>query len=202
MFLRLTSIALFLGLLIPARSSMNLKINSYPDKATVYLNNGKERKKLGVTPLEIPSQELGSASSYNILIEKEGFQVESVLLERRTMKARAEIYANLKKLQNQESNGRNVASEEVGEQQRQLASIQTLLLKNNYQQAENQAQTFVNQHPFSPVGWNLLGNSYLLQNRNSEALKAYRKAYEYDPGNQDTEKLIKFLQQKPLRRER
>lgn len=202
MFLRLITVSLFSCLILVACSNMTLSVQSEPEKATVFLKDGIKLKKLGETPLRLTSDELGRGANYSLVIKKEGFQTEQVLIEKRTLKAKAEVFASL---QRSSENGRGLASEQGGdveEQQRSLASIQSQLIQNNYKQAEILARSFVDQNPYSAVGWNLLANSYLLQNRNQQALQAYLKAYEFDPNNQDTKKMIEHLGATPPRRER
>ncbi len=183
-------------------SSMTLEVTSEPDKATVYIKEGTRKRSLGETPLKIQEGQLPEATHYNLLIEKEGFQAESVVIESRSMKTRAKVFASLKKLSSDTLMAGNSSGGNTDVQQRKLASIQLQLLKNNYSQAENAAKEFVTENPYSAVGWSLLGNAYILQNRNSEAQKAYQKALHFDPNNKETQDILNFLQQEPTRRSR
>ena len=161
----------------------------------------KRLKKLGETPLALSQGDLGDSDLYNLSIQKEGYESHEFILERRTLNAKAEIFANLQKLQ--ETQGLVQSEGGIGEkQQRRLASIQSQLLQNNFEQAEVLARNFLDANPYSAVGWNLLGNAYLLQNQNQLALKAYSRALEFDPENQDTQKMVQFLRVEPLRRDR
>lgn len=183
-----------------ACSSMTLKINSEPSNANVYIKDGKKLKKLGVTPLALGNNEISQYQQYNLSIQKEGYQTHEVMIDKRVLSAEAKVFATLKKLT--ENSNVLASGSNDDTQQRSLASIQAQLIQNNFSQAEILAKGFLNDNPYSPVGWNLLGNAYLLQNQNGMALKAYNRALEFDPGNKDTIKMIEHLQGSPLRRDR
>jgi tetratricopeptide (TPR) repeat protein len=181
---------------------MTLQITSNPEKADVFIREGKILKKLGETPLRVTADELGDRAPYNLVIQKPGFQSEQLLIERRTLSARAEVYASLDKLNSEEQRGVASFGLNSPNHERAIASIQAQLFRKDYRQAELLARDYVKDNPFSPVGWNLLGNAYLMQNRNSDALGAYQKAYEYDSSNQDTARMIEFLSETPRQRGR
>lgn len=197
-----TILFVLMAVILPmACANLTVTIDSEPKNAEVFLKDGKRQKSLGQTPLQIDQNQLGNQSSYNIEIRKEGFQSQAFLIEKRSINAQAEIFANLQEVPKL-PNLQGQLDQNSSGQHRGLATIQAQLLTKNYQQAEVLAREFVDANPFSPVGWSLLGNSYLLQNRNQEALDSYKKALEYDPENVDTIKLVDFLNSTPARRER
>ncbi len=202
MLTRWTAFLVLILMVFVSCSTMSLTIKSDPEKATVYIREGKLLKKVGETPIRVTARELGGAAPFNLVIRKEGFQTEQLLVEERTLAADAQIYASLKRAT--EDSGRGVASlkHSSGDLQRSIASIQAKLIQNNYQEAELQAKGFVNTNPYSAVGWTLLGNAYVLQNKNQLALEAYQKANTFDPDNPDTVKMIEFLGNIPERRGR
>jgi predicted Zn-dependent protease len=192
---------LTLFILFVSCSTMTLNIDSEPPKANVFVKEGQKLKKIGETPMTISSENLKEFKQYNISIQKEGYKSHEVLIDKRALSAKANISATLQKdlsTQNMQTNNTYMGESN----QRSLASIQTELLNNNYSQAEVLAKTFLNDNPYSPVGWNLLGNAYLLQNQNGLALEAYTKALSYDSENQDTQKMIEYLKGSPVRRDR
>ncbi len=198
---------LFFGLTVLAYlqscSSMSLQVVSEPEQASVYVKKGKVFRKIGETPLSISARELGTAAPYNLQIQKQGYQTEQILIDERVLSASAEIYTNLKKTSEAEGlRGLASVGSQSAETERSLATIQSQLLQKNYDQAETLARGFLTANPFSAVGWNLLANSFLLQNRNNEALQAYQKAYEFDPENKETEKMIQYLKVTPQNRGR
>ncbi|MCJ8278043.1 MAG: tetratricopeptide repeat protein [Bdellovibrionales bacterium] len=181
-----------------------MKVDSQPRGAEVYQQSNKKLKKLGVTPMDLKSDQF-DGDSIHLVIQKEGYKPQSVLFEKRTLSSKGEIFTQL----TEGSKDRGIASinhsemnqkvERVG---RSIANIQSHLLKRNFQSAENMAQSLVTEFPYFAVGWNLLGNAYYLQNRHTEALEAYYKAAEYDPDNLETQTLINRIENKPPRSDR
>lgn len=180
-------------------STLKIQVDSDPAGADVYLKEGKKLKNLGTTPVKIEPSNLGGLDNIQLLIKKEGYQSHSIFMANTTLSSDAEVFASLQKSEIADGKAGAVA-ESSPDVQRSLASIQTELIKKNYQQAEVLAKTFLDKSPFSPVGWNLLGNAYLLQNRNQEALSAYEKALIYDPENKETQMILRYLQTQPVRR--
>lgn len=188
---------------ITSCSSMAIKVDSQPSGAEVYSQVGQNQKKLGVTPLSLAAEQI-AGDNVHLVIQKPGFQQYSIILEKRTLKADAQVFARLTS-----GDSRGIASlgggntgEKVEKVSRTVASIQSQLLKKNFQSAESLAQSLVNEYPSFAVGWNLLGNAYYLQNRHSEALEAYYKASEIDPDNRETQNLIERIERRPARSER
>lgn len=197
----LNLIFLPISLMTLSCSSMTLSVNSEPTEAAVYIKDGKKLKKLGVTPLQVEASTMREYDQYNLSIQKEGFQSHDIMIDRRILSADAKVFANLQKKSSKELSQEGTGGR-FDKQQRSLASVQSQLLQKNYPQAEILAKSFLGENPYSPVGWNLLGNAYLLQNRNAAALEAYQQALEYDPENKDTIKMVEYLSGIPVRRDR
>ncbi len=191
---------LFVAVLVTLSSCSTLKIqvDSDPSGANVYLKEGKKLKNIGVTPVEINPSMIAGKDDVQLLLKKEGYQNHSILMANTSLTSQAEVFASLQKLEKMEST--MVAEGASIETQRSLASIQTELINKNYQQAEVLAKFFLDKSPYSPVGWNLLGNAYLLQNKNQEAQQAYERALQYDPENKETQMILNHLQTQPGRR--
>lgn len=196
------NLLLILSLFPLACSSMTILVESDPPEAEVFIKNGKASKKLGVTPLQINANDIAGFEKYNLLIQKDGYQSYEVLIDKRAVSATTEVAATLQKINSTTGTTDKVADSQVEFQHRAIASIQSQLLQNNYSQAEVLIKDFLNTNPFSPVGWNLLGNAYVLQNRNQEALEAYTRALEYDPEDKDTKKMVERLTYQPEKRGR
>lgn len=198
----LTLVFLYL-LLITSCSTSDLKINSEPTGAKVYLKSEKEKTEVGVTPMVL-SPQYKNHKAYQFVIEKEGFHPQTVVFEKRSLSAEAEVFAHLKKMEGLTTTGVTEANIQVELQKvtRKVASIQSELIKRNYNSAETLSKDLLTEYPYSAVGWNLLGNAYYLQNRQSEALAAYKKALEFEPENQDTAHLIQVIEAVPRRGDR
>ena len=195
---------IILSVAICSCSSMTLKVESQPSGAEVYSQVNRKQKKWGVTPLELSASQI-QGDNIHLIIKKEGFEPQSMILEKRSISSKAEIFAQL----DNGANGRSIAStgtgnidKQVTQISRTVASIQTQLIKKNFQSAETIAQSLVTEYPYFAVGWSLLGNAFYLQNRHQDALQAYYKAMEYDPDNLETQNLIDRIERKPARSER
>ena len=198
----LTIVFLFL-LLITSCSTSDLKINSEPAGAKVYLKSEKEKTEVGVTPMVLAPQ-YKNHKAYQFVIEKEGFHPQTVVFEKRSLSAQAEVFAQLKKMEGMAAGGLSDShvQSEVQKVSRKVASIQSELIKRNYNSAETLSKDLLTEYPYSAVAWSLLGNAYYLQNRQSDALSAYKKALEYEPENKDTAHLVQMLESVPARGDR
>lgn len=192
---------IFSILILASCSSFELQIASEPSQADVYIKEGQQLKKVGQTPMQLTQRDIAGKQNFQISIQKEGYVSQDVLMQGRSLSARGEIHATLEKKADS-AGAQQESSKNIQKSQRQIASIQAQILQNNYQQAEVLTRSFLDSHPYSAVGWSLLGNAYLLQNRNQDALQAYSKALEFDPDNQETQNVIRYLRVEPQRRER
>ena len=184
---------------------MKLDILSEPSQATVYLKSNRKMEKMGQTPLSLEDKDLKGASGFHFVIAKEGYRPESLLIEKRSMPAQGEIFTKLEPFAHASSvgeGGKNHLSGQVQRVSRTVASIQSQILQKKYQQAETLARDLINEFPYFAVAWNLLGNSYYLQRRYNEALKAYYKALEFEPENKETKSLIERIEKVPERGDR
>ncbi len=193
---------LFVFLFLVSCSSYDLKINSEPKGAKVFIKSDKDKTEVGTTPMVLAPQ-YKDQPSYQFVIEKDGFHPQTVVIEKRSFAAEAEVFANLKKIETLEVqlNDPKVKGE-LQKVTRKVASIQSELIKRNYVNAEGMAQDLLNEYPYFAVGWNLLGNSYYLQNKHQDALAAYRKALEFEPENIETKNLIQKMEDVPTRGDR
>lgn len=193
---------LFAFLFVISCSSYDLKINSEPKGATVFIKSEKEKTEVGMTPMVLAPQ-YKDKDSYQFVIEKEGFHPQTVVIEKGSFGAEAEVFANLKKVETLEVqlNDPKVKGE-LQRVTRKVASIQSELIKRNYANAEGMSKELLNEYPYFAVGWNLLGNAYYLQNKQGDALGAYKKALEFEPENMETKNLIQNIENVPARGDR
>lgn len=193
---------LILFFVVASCASYDLKINSEPKGAKVFIKSEKEKTEVGVTPMALASQ-YKNQDSYQFVIEKEGYHPQTVVIEKRSFSAEAEVFANLKKVETLEVqlNDPKVKGE-LQRVTRKIATIQSELIKRNYNNAEGMAKDLLNEYPYFAVGWNLLGNSYYLQNKHSDALGAYKRALEFEPENMETKNLIQSIENVPSKGDR
>jgi tetratricopeptide (TPR) repeat protein len=179
-----------------------VKVDSEPREATVYVKEGQRLQKIGQTPLNLDHQSFSHLKSFQLRIEKEGYQPQEMLVDNRGLGVTSEIFTTMEPLQNTKDGGERetegtalskAVSIYQAQQHRGLASIQSHLNASEYLQAEVSARQFVSDNPFSSVGWALLGNAYYLQNKSEKALDAYKKSFEYDPENVNVQKIIDYL---------
>lgn len=193
---------LFVFIFAISCSSYDLKINSEPKGAKVFLKSEKEKTEVGLTPMVLAPQ-YQDKESFQFIIEKDGFHPQTVVIEKRSFGAEAEIFANLKKVEalDVQLNDPKIKGE-LQRVTRKVASIQSELIKRNYSNAEGMAKELLTEYPYFAVGWNLLGNSYYLQNKQGDALGAYKKALEFEPENVETKNLIENIENVPARGDR
>lgn len=201
-FMKHTKYIILSLLVIISCSTYDLKINSEPKGAKVYIKSEKEKTEVGVTPMVLAPQ-YKNADAYQFIIEKDGFHPQTVVIEKRSFATEAEVFANLKKIETLEVqlNDPKVKGE-LQKVTRKVASIQSELIKRNYTNAEGMAKDLLNEYPYFAVGWNLLGNSYYLQNKHSDALGAYKRALEFEPENMETKNLIQSMENLPFKGDR
>lgn len=177
-------------------------MNSDPKGAKVLLKTDKDYVEVGVTPLTLPD-EYKNLNQYQFIVVKDGYQPQSIVMEKRMVSADADVFTKLEKFSPVEAQLSDPkVKSEVQKVSRTVASIQSDLIKRNYASAEGMAKELVGEYPYFAVGWNLLGNSYYLQNRQGEALSAYKKALQFEPDNLETKKLIETMEGIPPKGDR
>lgn len=178
---------------------MSMQVNSNPPDATVTLVTKTGSQPLGKTPLSITPEQLASAQNgFTLEIAKEGFFEQRVVIEKRSMNSAGEIVAKLNPHPKFDfkKNDPDVKAT-IEEIARQVSTIQSMLVKRDFNQAEVMAKTLLTSYPNLAVGWNLLGNGYYLQGRYDEAAGHYLKALEIEPSNQETRDILYKMNRAP-----
>ncbi len=180
-------------------SSLSLKVNSTPPEADVVLHTQNGSQKLGVTPLQLTEDQLRALpEGFMIEVSKTDFAQQKVMIEKRALSTTGEITVKLQSLAKAEAklNDPDVkaAIESIA---RQVASIQSSLLKKEYIQAEVLTRNLVNNYPSFSVGWNLLGNNFYLQGKYSESVSAYQRALSLEPDNVETRTILEKINRQP-----
>lgn len=185
-------------------SHLSLKVISDQPESEVFIHTSEGSQKLGVTPLEIKDDVLERVPpGFTIEVSKSGFYQTKVLVEKRSLSSKGEIKVKLKEMPKIEAKINDPDVKAVIEEiARNVSSIQSFLLKRNYNQAEVMTKTLLNKFPHLSVAWNLLGNNYYLQGRFDEASENYRKALEIEPTNQETRDVLKKMNRLPASMEK
>lgn len=193
---------LFLVLLISiitGCSSLSLRVNSTPPEAEVVLHTPNGTEKLGVTPLQIKDEQLRSLpDGFTIEVSKQDFLQQKIMIEKRSLSASGEISVKLEEISKSELklNDPDVKAT-IESIARQVAQIQSSLIKKEFIQAEVLTKNMLNTYPYFSVGWNLLGNNYYLQGKTSESINAYQKALSLEPENVETRVILDRLTRQP-----
>lgn len=188
-FLVLTSLWI-----VSCSSNPTVKINSFPEGATVAMRSGQDGTKfLGKTPLELKASELASSSS-NITalsFSKEGFQDQYLTLVQNRGTENFEITAKLL------ANEVDAKSVDLKSRQEKLAQklvrAHNLITQKRLPEAEGLLQEVIRDYPSVSVGYDLLGNVSYLQRNLTRARTFYEKSLQLNPENEGARAMIKKL---------
>lgn len=180
-------------------SSLSLRVNSTPPEAEVTLHTLNGAQKLGVTPLQLNNEQLSSLpEGFTIEVSKPDFLQQKIMIEKRALSASGEVSVKLQEISKAELklNDPDVKAT-IESIARQVAQIQSSLIKKEYIQAEVLTRNMLNTYPYFSVGWNLLGNNYYLQGKTMESINAYQKALTLEPENVETRVILDRLTRQP-----
>jgi tetratricopeptide (TPR) repeat protein len=178
---------------------MNMTVTSNPPDANVTLITKTGARQLGKTPLSIDSSQLNNTGDgFTLEISKDGHFQQRVVIEKRSLASAAEVNVKLSQHPKFDFKKNDPDVKAAIEQiVRNISSIQSMLVKRDYNQAEVLTKTLLNEYPNLAVGWSLLGNTYYLQGRYDEAATHYQKALEIEPQNQETRDMLSRMNRVP-----
>lgn len=176
-----------------ACSTGNLKVESQPEGAEVYVSvNGQTARKVGVTPLSIPENQVNSGNdSFQISVMKDGYASEHVLAPGTTFARSSNIQVKLKEQINSKQNNSDEALQKVSSQ---VAYSIELIKNKEYENAERSLLNLQTQFPNVATIHELLGNVYYLRKDLSKAYSSYKKALNLNPNNLDTTRMIQKIE--------
>lgn len=183
---------LMLVLFLSSCSTGQLRVNSQPDTADVYLSSATvPTKKIGVTPL-VQNEDLmiNSNEPYQITISKQGFEDSHILVPATTLKRNVNLSVKLQEL----ASNKSQTAAEIDKVASQVAEVQNLIKTKDLIQAERKILIMISQNPNVATFHELVGNVYYLKKDLQNALSSYKKANELVPGNPDTMRMINKLQ--------
>jgi tetratricopeptide (TPR) repeat protein len=189
----------FIGIFVANCSSLSLRVNSTPPEAEVVLHTSNGAQKLGVTPLQINDDQLRSLpEGFTLEVSKADFMQQRIMIEKRALSARGEVSVKLQEISKAELklNDPDVKAT-IESIARQVAQIQSSLIKKEYIQAEVLTRNMLNTYPYFSVGWNLLGNNFYLQGKIMDSINAYQKALTLEPENVETRVILDRLTRQP-----
>ena len=174
-------------------ASGNLRVQSEPSGADVYIATpGQSPRKLGQTPLEVPASTSLRTEAAQIMISKEGFRQETVVMPASTFEKSANIDVKLSEAKLpatcQDFGG---AVQEIA---RGVAESQSFMQAKNLDRAEQTLNRLTEKFDNVSVLFDLLGNVHYLRRDLDRALTAYRKSIELRPGNTETARMIKKIE--------
>lgn len=174
-------------------SVATLRVESQPDAADVYVNvNGQPSKKIGQTPLSLTESSLGAGDqSFEITVSKDGFQTENVLVPPTTFSRSTLLQIKMKEVA---TTNKIINDQIVQKVASQTAYVQSMIKMKEYELAEQTLITLIAQYSGVATFHELLGNIHYLKRDLSKALSSYRKAYELNPGNIDTQRMINKIE--------
>lgn len=169
-------------------------VRTSPEGATVYLvqkNNQKTR--IGVTPINIPEQQLASSNEPNVQIrvEKEGYKPESYFIPRLLFSS----YVDLS-VQMQEEVAPptcEVQSKNTSKVARNVAQAIFFTQQKKYDQAESLLTNLINENPDISVLYDLIGNVHYLNQKTNLAVEAYSRSLDLNPNSLETQRMFNKL---------
>ncbi len=170
-----------------ACASSNIRVESYPDQAEVYLTyENQNREKVGKTPLVLNDSTHPALFRYpvHLSVEKEGYQSSSVLIPASTVSMNARVSAQLQSKDSQTQT--KDASEAV-------ARILQLIYRKDYLQAERLLESYLSRYSSVPVFWDLQGNVFYLEKKLDQALVSYETSLRLNPQNGEAAKMIEKI---------
>lgn len=183
----------FLSIVAIGCSTGNLKVESQPDGAEVYVAvNGQSARKVGVTPMSIAENQVNSGNDpFQVSIMKEGYATEHVLAPATTFARASNIQVKLKEQMNSKQSVNDEALQKVSSQ---VAYSLELIKNKEYDNAERNLLNLQTQFPNVATIHELLGNVYYLRKDLSKAYSSYKKALILNPNNLDTTRMIQKIE--------
>lgn len=195
--------------LLSACSGSQLKVDSQPPAVDVAIVvAGQPARKLGQTPLNLTETSLGAQGEpFQLIISKDGFYTENVLIGPSLPSRTTEIKIALKTLPVETKGVDEAVLQRLAQTQRAVVADEVLqrvasgvaltlrfLSVKQYDQAEQNLSSLISQHPSVPTLQELMGNIHYLRKDLPKALTFYRKALELNPSNFETQRMVNKIE--------
>lgn len=181
------------GAIFVSCSVATIRVESQPEGADVFANiNGQSSRKIGQTPLNLVESTLSIGDQpFQLVVSKEGFQTENILVPSTAFSRTTLLQMKLKEI----SSSNKVMNDQMLQKvASQTALAQSLMKSKEYEQAEQSLVAMIAHYPGVATFHELLGNIHYLRRDLSKALTSYRKAYELNPSNIDTQRMINKIE--------
>lgn len=188
--------SLIISCLLAGCASSDLKVQSTPEQADVYLAyDGEQPEKVGQTPLRLDQRISSStrAKYAKIEIRKDGYKTESVLIPLSSVKSTIEISTKLDEARLPEiCMNQTAAVEKIS---KGIADSQSMVKSGNLQGAQARLTGLIVEYPNITVLHDLLGNVYYLSKNLEAALASYQRSLNLDPTNADTQRMANKIRE-------
>ena len=185
---------LFFALMICGCAGHQLKVTSEPSQADVYLlASGQPPKNIGRTPFEAPYQlSTYGSESFEVAISKKGFETVRVVFPNGRIPSSSDLFVQLPALSSGDDASR---VENLQKLARGIAEAKNLIEKKEMDIAETKLNLLSEQYPSVSVIHDLMGNIHFIRRDFSKALAAYRRSDVLAPGNVETTRMIKRIEE-------
>lgn len=186
-------------------ASVRISITSVPEGADVYLANaGGSKVKIGVTPLAKLNPPIESGKPTRLVVEKEGFVSEHILIANGALSTDHEFNAILDKIPEAEAKAqlpepirecKDVPQKAVNDLASSIATVQVQIKNRQLNEAESKLSFLINNFDYVSVLYDLMGNIQLARKDMQGALNYYKKSLAIDPNNLATTRIVSRLEQ-------
>ena len=176
-------------------ASSSLQVTSKPSGAEVYIvDQGRPPVRLGETPLTLTTEQVTQQvkESATILISKEGFDREQILIPKIAFSSNVTVATNLNEQTN--SSVCQNAEETLKKAVRDVAEIQNLIYQKQFDRALFMIENLISKYPQIAVFHDLRGNIFYLQKVSDQALASYQSSLRLDPTNSETQRMVQKLE--------
>lgn len=193
--------------LLSACVSGEMRISAVPDGSDVFVisPSGNEQR-IGATPINVAAQNLFRGSDVvRVSIRKEGYLSQSIYIPRTSIPSKGELSVTLVAnpdvpgMQQNDIEGiancENISQANINKISRAVASVQTLIMRREYQTAEIRLANLISEHPYVSVLYDLQGNVHYLQKRYTQALDSYETSLKLQPDSVETTFMVKRLRE-------
>ncbi len=186
--------------LVLSCSSGGLQVDSNPVGAEVFiLRKGSTPSAIGKTPLTLNKESVPDLydNQTSILVDKQGFEKQTILIPKASVMAKGQLHVVLKAkeipIDREAENREEREAANITELASGIARSQQLMMRKELAEAEILLINISNKFPNIYVTYDLLGNISYLRKDLPKALLYYKRSLNIWPNNPETRKLYERL---------